>query len=55
MTTPGLVGRDREVRILTGLVDQIGARGGAMVVPGEAGIGKSSLLYAAADTAGRLA
>jgi len=49
MTALGLVGRDGELRILTDLVDQIGARGDAIVVVGEAGIGKSSLLRAAAE------
>jgi len=49
MTTPGLVGRDRELRILTDLVERIGTQGGAVVVIGEAGIGKSSLLRAAAE------
>jgi len=48
MTTPGLVGRGQELQTLTDLVEQVGAHGGAIVVVGEAGIGKSSLLRAAA-------
>jgi DNA-binding CsgD family transcriptional regulator len=43
-----LLGRDRELSALTGLIDQIGEHGGAMVVPGEPGVGKSALLRAAA-------
>jgi DNA-binding CsgD family transcriptional regulator len=39
-----LYGRDRELGILLGLVDSAGAGGGAVVVRGEAGIGKSSLV-----------
>ena len=40
-----LVGRERELGVLTALVD--GDRGGALVVCGEPGIGKSELLAAA--------
>jgi ABC-type transport system involved in cytochrome c biogenesis ATPase subunit len=39
-----LVGRDREIRVLDDVLDHINERGGALVVRGEAGIGKSSLL-----------
>ena len=39
-----IVGRDRELERLARLVDGIGARGGAVVVRGDAGIGKSALL-----------
>ena len=41
-----IVGRERELEQLGRLVDGIGARGGAVVVRGEAGIGKSALLHA---------
>jgi ketosteroid isomerase-like protein len=39
-----LLGRDRELARLYGLVDRIEEQGGALVVRGEAGIGKSALL-----------
>ncbi|GAA1897004.1 AAA family ATPase [Asanoa iriomotensis] len=42
-----LVGREPELARLFGMIDQIAARGGALVVRGEAGIGKSTLLAAA--------
>ncbi|MDH2413838.1 AAA family ATPase [Nocardioides sp. CER19] len=49
----GLVGRDAEVADLTALVDDLhdqgGARGDARLVLGQAGIGKSSVLQAAAS------
>ena len=51
---PGLVGRDRELEHLYATIDQIGRRGGALVVRGEAGIGKSALLDAASDRAREL-
>ena len=46
-----LVGRDLELKRLFGIVDQIGTRGGALVVRGEAGIGKSALLEAVVERA----
>ena len=48
MTTPTLTGRDEELGVLTGHIDQVAA-GGAIVVLGDPGIGKTSLLRAAAD------
>jgi DNA-binding CsgD family transcriptional regulator len=45
---PELLGRDDELALLFDLIDGIGQRGGALVVRGEAGIGKSTLLEAAA-------
>ena len=39
-----LVGRDLEIKHLAELIDGIGRRGGALLVTGEAGIGKSALL-----------
>jgi len=51
-TAPRLVlGRDRDLAELYGLVDGIEDRGGALVVRGEAGIGKSTLLAAARERA----
>src|SRR5262245_14800684 len=46
-----LLGRDRELEHLFALIDQIEKRGGALVVRGEPGIGKSVLLEAAEDRA----
>ncbi len=43
-----LLGRDDELAQLYGLIDGIGQRGGALVVRGDPGIGKSALLEAAA-------
>ena len=43
-----LLGRDRELSALAGLIDQIAEHGGSMVVRGEPGVGKSALLRAAA-------
>jgi len=47
MTVLPLVGRERELGVLDDLVDRVGERGGALVVRGEAGVGKSALLAAA--------
>ena len=45
-------GRDHELQIVTDLVGRLAEGvGGALVVSGEAGIGKSALLAAAADAA----
>src|SRR6516165_6227528 len=49
MPDPGLVGRDQELGVLTDLIGRIRDGGGTIVVLGEPGIGKSSLLRAAAD------
>lgn len=46
-----LLGRDVELARLYGLIDSIDQRGGALVVRGEAGIGKSALLAAASERA----
>jgi len=46
-----LIGRDRELAELYALVDGIEEQGGALVVRGEAGIGKSALLAAAKERA----
>ena len=50
----GLLGRDRELTALTGLIGEIGERGGSVVVRGEPGVGKSALLRTA-DGYGRAA
>ena len=49
MAAPGLIGRDTELAVLADLIDQAGHTGAAVVVLGDPGIGKSSLLRAAAD------
>jgi DNA-binding CsgD family transcriptional regulator len=49
MGAQGLIGRDQELGVLTGLIDQVTEGGAAIVVLGDPGIGKSSLLRAAAD------
>lgn len=49
MAAQRLIGRDQELEVLTGLIDQVTASGAAVVVLGDPGIGKSSLLGAAAD------
>jgi DNA-binding CsgD family transcriptional regulator len=49
MATPALIGRDAELRVLAGLIDQVADGGGAVVVLGDPGVGKTSLLRAAAD------
>src|SRR4051812_319456 len=46
-----LLGRDDELAQLYAVIDGIGQRGGALVVRGEAGIGKSALLEAASARA----
>src|SRR4051812_19937080 len=46
-----LLGRDREQSELYALVDGIDQRGGALVVRGDAGIGKSALIAAARERA----
>jgi DNA-binding CsgD family transcriptional regulator len=49
MAIGSLVGRDRELAVLVAMIDQIGDRGGSILVLGEAGVGKSSLLAAMAE------
>jgi DNA-binding CsgD family transcriptional regulator len=49
MATGSLIGRDRELAVLAAMIDQIGDRGGSILVLGEAGVGKSSLLAATAE------
>src|SRR5215469_1885145 len=45
--SPRLIGRESELEVLSGLVDRVPERGGALVVRGEPGVGKTSLLVAA--------
>jgi DNA-binding CsgD family transcriptional regulator len=46
-----LAGRDRELEILAGFLEQAAAEGGAFLLVGEPGAGKTALLDAAADAA----
>ncbi|MCO6007725.1 LuxR C-terminal-related transcriptional regulator [Actinoallomurus purpureus] len=47
----GLFGRESESKVLLDLIDALPLRGGALVVRGEPGIGKSALLNVATDHA----
>jgi hypothetical protein len=49
-----LLGRDEEAKALARLLEGLPRSGGALIVRGEAGIGKSALLSEAADAAVRL-
>ena len=49
MAAHGLIGRDHELRVLGELIDQAAGNGAAIVVVGDPGVGKSSLLQAAAE------
>ena len=44
LRTSLILGRDRELDAIAGLLDGVGERGGALLVRGEPGIGKSTLL-----------
>ena len=46
-----LVGRDAELKLLAGLIGEASGRGSAIVLLGDPGIGKTSLLHAAAGQA----
>jgi predicted ATPase len=48
-----LVGREYEIGLLRGLVERVRDQGGALIVRGEAGIGKSALLMDASRAAAR--
>jgi len=48
---PTVIGRDAELRVLTDLTKHVAERGAAAAIVGEAGIGKSTLLAAAAHHA----
>jgi len=50
---PGLIGRNRELTVLTDLIDGVADEDAAIVVVGDPGVGKSSLLRAAAEHATR--
>ena len=49
-----LFGRDQELRDVHALIAKAGEGGGALLVLGEAGIGKSSIFAAATDRASEL-
>ena len=48
---PPLIGRDDEIALLRSFVDRASTRGDAMILVGEAGVGKTALLKAAATAA----
>ena len=52
-SAPPLVGRVRERRLLDGLVESVEGGGAAVVIEGEAGIGKTALLTYVADVASK--
>ncbi|MCW2526304.1 MAG: transcriptional regulator, LuxR family [Pseudonocardiales bacterium] len=51
MITAGLIGRDNELEVLYRLIANIKDEGASVVVRGQPGVGKSSLLRAASDIA----
>jgi DNA-binding CsgD family transcriptional regulator len=51
MARTPLIGREHEIEVLDDLVGNVPERGGALVLRGEAGIGKSVLIAAASDRA----
>src|SRR4051794_13839701 len=51
METIALIGRERELEALDALIDGVAQCGAALVVRGDPGIGKSSLLTAAREMA----
>ncbi|MGW3283471.1 AAA family ATPase [Streptomyces sp. NPDC001002] len=56
MDEPGLLGRDEQLRVLREMLGRLPEAGGALVLQGGPGVGKTALLRAAADqarTAGR--
>ena len=52
MSADPLVGRDHDSGVIFDMLDRLPARGGALVVRGDAGIGKSALLAQASALAG---
>ena len=46
-----LVGRDRELGLVASFLDQVAAKGGALLFTGEPGVGKTVILDAAAEEA----
>jgi DNA-binding CsgD family transcriptional regulator len=51
--TGRLVGRDRDLAVIRAFLDELPARGEALLLSGEPGVGKSALLDAAEETAAR--
>ena len=51
IASEGILGRDRELAIIASLVSNATAGGGALLIHGDAGIGKSALLDRAVELA----
>lgn len=49
--TDRLMGRERELEAIVRLIDQLPARGGALLVSGEPGVGKTALVHAGVQAA----
>ena len=47
-SNPQLVGRDQDISVVCAFVDEAARHGGSLVVSGEAGVGKTALIEAAA-------
>jgi DNA replication protein DnaC len=52
MTGRELVGRDDDMALIRSFVEDVPARGGALLIAGDAGVGKSALAEAGASCAG---
>ena len=50
-TGAGLLGRDKELRFLRSFLSEAAAGGGALLISGDAGVGKTALLGVAASAA----
>src|SRR5580692_6804087 len=51
MTVAALIGRDRDLGVVRGFLDDASVSGAVLLLTGEPGVGKTALLDAAHDTA----